>query len=246
MRIEWEVTDDDVSLIKDLIARQAENWLVGERRVNNCAKVKPQVDRRRFWHQMVSMRLTSLQRSGRNSPVWQFERLNPFPLAYEAVRDAGSREQFISERLHEAHLDRFREAIPKQLARNFDCLENEGEWERALAECNQLTILVARTAEVEVAEYIRNKFLGFGPKQSRNLLQALGLTRFEIPIDSRMTGWLNDFGFPIQLSAEALSDINYYNFVSDGIEKLCAASGELPCIFDAAVFAEREPAGSED
>jgi hypothetical protein len=36
-----------------------------------------------------------------------------------------------------------------------------------------------------VAGYIQETFEGFGPKQSRNLLQALGLTRYEIPIDIR-------------------------------------------------------------
>jgi len=32
---------------------------------------------------------------------------------------------------------------------------------------------------------------GIGPKQSRNLRQALGLLRYEIPIDSRIVKWLN-------------------------------------------------------
>ena len=30
------------------------------------------------------------------------------------------------------------------------------------------------------------RLAGFGPKQARNLLQGLGLTRYEIPIDSRI------------------------------------------------------------
>jgi hypothetical protein len=61
-------------------------------------------------------------------------------------------------------------------------------------------------------------------------------TRYEIPIDSKVTGWLNEFGFPIRLSAQALSDPNYFGFVSDGVQALCKKAGVLPCVLDAAVF----------
>ena len=79
-------------------------------------------------------------------------------------------------------------------------------------------------------------FKGFGPKQSRNLLQGLGISRFEIPIDSRITKWLNSIGFPVKLTANALQDRNYYNFVSDGFQKLCEACDIMPCVLDAAIF----------
>ena len=72
------------------------------------------------------------------------------------------------------------------------------------------------------------------------MLQALNLTRHEIPIDSRVTSWLNDFGFPLHLNAAALADPNYYSFVSDGIRHLCERSGVLPCVLDAAVFSLRD------
>jgi hypothetical protein len=83
---------------------------------------------------------------------------------------------------------------------------------------------------------MEDKFKGFGPKQSRNLLQGLGLSRFEIPIDSRITKWLNAIGFPLKLTANALQDRNYYNFVSDGFQKLCEACEIMPCVLDAAIF----------
>lgn len=102
---------------------------------------------------------------------------------------------------------------------------------------------MTRETEADVADHIRERFKGFGPKQSRNLLQALGLTRFEIPIDSRVTEWLNSFGFPVHLNANALADIDYYRFVSDGIGKLCASAGVLPCVFDASVFALKDGDG---
>ena len=88
-----------------------------------------------------------------------------------------------------------------------------------------------------MAQYLDDKLWGVGPKQARNLLQGLGLTRFEIPIDSRITKWLNRFGFPVRLTAKPLQDANYYNFVSDGFQRLAEACGIMPCVLDAAIFA---------
>jgi hypothetical protein len=47
---------------------------------------------------------------------------------------------------------------------------------------------------------------------------------------------LNEFGFPVRLSATALADQNYFEFVSDGFQKLAKACGVVPCVLDAAIF----------
>jgi hypothetical protein len=93
------------------------------------------------------------------------------------------------------------------------------------------------------AIYIADHFKGFGPKQFRNLFHALGLSRCEISIDSRIVRWLNEFGFPIRLSEGALSDRNYYSFVSNGVQQLSAQRGLYPCMRDAAIFASFDRGG---
>ena len=85
MDIEWHISRDDVVRIKTLVHQQANNALVRARRAENLAKSKPQVRRNRFWYQMVSMRLTSVQRSGPHSHVARFIRTKPFPLRYKEV-----------------------------------------------------------------------------------------------------------------------------------------------------------------
>jgi hypothetical protein len=72
------------------------------------------------------------------------------------------------------------------------------------------------------------------------MLQWLGLTQYEIPLDNRVLKWLNTSGFPVRLSAQGLADQAYYCFVLDGVSNLCGQAGVLPCIFDAAVFANFE------
>ncbi|HEY5911360.1 MAG TPA: hypothetical protein VJA21_12225 [Verrucomicrobiae bacterium] len=38
------------------------------------------------------------------------------------------------------------------------------------------------------------------------------------------------------MTATALADEEYYCFVLDGVQQLCAASKVFPCILDAAIF----------
>ena len=57
-----------------------------------------------------------------------------------------------------------------------------------------------------------------------------------VDFDSRITKWLNAFGFPVKLTANALQDRNYYNFVSDGFQQLCGACDIMPGVLDAAIL----------
>ena len=245
MQVEWQISEADKVLVQEFICQQADNPFVRARKTVNLSSSKPGVDRERFWRQMASMRLTSVQRSGPDSHVARFIRTSPFALSYELVRASNDRAGFISNALRRAGGIRFVDKIAVDLEANLRLLEG-GEWERALEHCNRLAHSATREIERRVAEYIRETFRGFGPKQSRNLLQALGLTRYEIPIDSRVTDWLNDFGFPDKLSAAALADPSYYDFVSEGIQALCAKCNVFPCILDAAIFAFRDGDGWKD
>ena len=91
-----------------------------------------------------------------------------------------------------------------------------------------------RTTEREAARFLqRPRFQGLGPKQSRNVLQMLGLTRYEIPIDTRIVKRFESFGLPIGLKLSTERD---YCRVLDDIQELCEACGILPCVLDAAIF----------
>jgi thermostable 8-oxoguanine DNA glycosylase len=122
------------------------------------------------------------------------------------------------------------------MAVNLSALEN-GLWATLHSKLKPLYGTATRQQECAVADFLDDNLKGLGPKQARNVLQALGLTRYEIPIDSRITKWLNKLPFPVCLGAAGLADRNYYGFVMDGIFDLCEASNVYPCIMDAAVFA---------
>jgi hypothetical protein len=138
--------------------------------------------------------------------------------------------------LKEHKVGRHQRVISHQLTENFHRLE-AGGWRDALDQCNSLRSLQPRDAESSVADHLENILLGIGPKQARNILQALCLTRYEIPIDSRVTNWLNkELSFPFKISSAALSDRAIYRLIMDGICALCTECDIFPCLLDAAIF----------
>ena len=99
---------------------------------------------------------------------------------------------------------RFGPKISAELGENLRRLR-AGAWstiERVLAELERPH---AASHERAAAHSLDATLIGIGPKQARNLLQMLGLTRFEIPLDSRVMKWLSDFGMPLPLDSDLLS-----------------------------------------
>lgn len=185
---------------------------------------------------MVGCLLTTQQRSGPESNIARFLRFRPFQLSYNICMKQRNVEIYAYNSLTSFGGIRRTNRIANDISVNLSRLEN-GLWPELISKLRQLKTESSSKLERNIANYIDDNFQGFGPKQSRNLLQWMGLTLYEIPIDSRITKWLNDFGFPVKLNAAGLGDRYYYQFVSDGIQQLCKSSDIYPCIFDAAIFA---------
>lgn len=63
----------------------------------------------------------------------------------------------------------------------------------------------------------------------------MGLTRFEIPLDSRVTRWLNE-NCATKIDANRLGQLKYYESALDGVQAICEKARVLPCELDAAAF----------
>jgi hypothetical protein len=168
--------------------------------------------------------------------VAKFASSRPFPLGLEQCQSAGDLERFVLGVLKSFGGIRRGQTIARQISGNFKHLEG-GRWELLLDQIRCLKKSSSPAEERNVARFLDAELVGLGPKQARNTLQLLGLTRHETPIDSRVTKWLTSFGFPLPLSAASLSDQGLYEFVADGFQALCKAAGILPCLIDAAIFA---------
>lgn len=234
MNIKWEISESDIQRITDFVNQQ-KNPFVENRIERNIFRHNILIDRDSIVRCMLMCLLTTQQRSGPVSLISIFMRQNPFPLTYSIISHVEDVEDNVRWVLQKNRLNRYLNKLPAFFAVNLSYLE-ETKWLLLSKIEKLLEDQVTKQTERIVADSIDQSFKGFGSKQARNFLQALGLTKYEIPIDSRITNWLNDFGFPVTLSAIALQEKAYYHFVSDGIQLLCERANIYPCVLDAAIF----------
>ena len=236
MKILWQIEDCDIEKAKQFYVSQKNTAFVLNRIDRNVKKHLPPLTNSIFWEAMISCLITTQQRSGPDSSVTKFICTKPFPLNYQKCKATADLENTVKDVITTFGGLRRANTLGDEVASNFEWLENGG-WKIVNKMVDDMVSNhTSVQKERESAEIIDDNLKGFGPKQSRNLLQSLGLTKYEIPVDSRITRWLNDFGFPIKLSAVALSDKNYYNFIMDGFQAFCKACDIYPCVLDAAIF----------
>jgi hypothetical protein len=245
MKLLWEIEDIDIQKVTSFYDKQKNNTFFLNRIERNIRKIIPPFSNDRFWEAMIACLITTQQRSGPDSAVTKFICTKPFPLNYSKCKSSDDLQSTSEKTITGFGGLRRATRIGAEIAFNFTWLENGG-WDIITTMVNNLSKNQTPEVERKSCEVIIDNLKGFGPKQSRNLLQSLGLTRFEIPVDSRITKWLQAFGFPMKLSASALSDKNYYNFVSDGLQHICASCGIFPCVLDAAIFSSFDTEWPED
>jgi len=235
MKIIWQIDPEDIAKVQEFFVQHSDTPFVRKRMDINLRDSKPPITKPAVWNRMVGCLLTTQQRSGPETAVSKFLLTKPFPLEYELCFSQDDLADFTRNVLSSFGGLLYYNNIAKFLSANMPFLE-DGGWEQVFKHLDEVRLNSTPDTERRAAEFVDQKLKGFGPKQSRNLLQGLGLSRYEIPVDSRITKWLNDFGFPVKLTANTLSDHNYYNFVSDGFQRLCEACDIMPCVLDAAIF----------
>jgi len=234
MKIEWIIEHKDIEKLIRFV-KQNNNPFVKKIIDRNVYRQNLCVDKDSFLRNLIMCLLTSQQPSGPNTKVALFLQLDPFPLTYNTIKSTDNIENLIKSTMLKNGLNRFINKIPVFFSENFKQVELK-KWELLSEITTKLNGEHPKEFEREIADKIDIEFKGFGPKQSRNFLQALGLTKYEVPIDSRITGWLNNFGFPFELTSKALQDKAYYHFVLDGFQELCSKAKLYPCVVDAAIF----------
>jgi hypothetical protein len=233
MEIVWEIQEAEIIQIKEFIRRN-DNPVVKRRFDRNVKRQSVQIDEDAIIRNILMCLLTSQQRSGPTSRITYFLKQKPFPLTFQNIEREDNIEAYVRTILRQNGLTRYINKIPRFFEANLNHILKT-KWE-IIETLKSIDCNASKNIEREIADEIDDTFVGFGPKQSRNFLQSIGLTKYEIPIDSRITKWLNDFGFPVTLSSSALQDKGYYHFVSDGIQELCIRAEVYPCILDAAIF----------
>lgn len=218
-----------------------------ERNVNNPPS---HFSREEFWRQMIVCICTSVQKSGPNSRVSMFVREEPFPLRLAVCVGHEDLRQLAEDVLRSRGL-RFGLKLAVQIEANMVWLNNGG-WATVEEQFDKLASGAMKraspqqriAAERQAARIVMGRnggLAGFGPKQARNLWQCLGVTQYEIPLDSRVSNWLTALPGSFGIEASKLyASVPYYEAKMSEIQVLCSAAGVLPCEFDAAVFANAD------
>ncbi len=235
MKLQWHISATDKKRVQALVASQAHDAFVRNRIAKNVSGDLCSLSKSHVWHALVACLLTTQQRSGPGSKVQSLIEARPFPLSLQQVGKASNKESFVATTIAKFGGIRRGGLIGREIAENYRWFVGQ-DWKQLLRELESMRHSEGYQAERRVARWLAIEFRGLGPKQSRNFIQCLGLSRYEVPIDSRITKWLNSFGFPIELNATGLSDPAYYELVCDGFRELAVESGVLPCVLDAVVF----------
>jgi len=247
-QVNWEFSKEETSNVLRIVDKQGNNPFVKKRRDQNVVEAEISITADQFWNAHLAALLTSQQRSGPESHVSQFLKEEIHSVSLDQCRDVKDIGEYVSEVLEEHGGIRYYNNIGEACERNFERLDGGG-WDELWGELENLIEIRKReprdsdyVVEREVATYLSEGFAGegfhrVGSKQARNILQILGLTRFEIPLDSRITKWLNtNLELPYHVSGSGLSNSEYYHFIMDIVQDSCSTADVLPCIFDAAVF----------
>lgn len=242
-----DFTPNDINRLKEFVKQNQSKNYVEKREKRNVHLSLPEISRELMWENQFDCLLTSCQKSGPNSQVAKFLHPNSFPFSLvECTKKKKYIEKFVTDTLYLYGGIRFSSKIGKYAANNFQWLD-DGGWNYLESILNLLINLRCRTPELsdkiierKVSYLIMEKFCGIGTTQSRNYLQLLGLTRYEIPISSRFLGWLKEFGIPIEIKPKALSYPSTYDSVLDEIQELCVKLNILPCVLDACVFTRND------
>ncbi|MBC8550598.1 MAG: hypothetical protein H8D23_13210 [Candidatus Brocadiales bacterium] len=238
-------TEIDKRQIQDFIDFHKNSSFVSDRIQKNIEGERSDITKDRFWQSLMMGLLTTQQRSGPDSQISKFLDLKPFPISFERCNSDKDVHDLIYQALNNFNGIRRAKTIADQAQKNLLWLKESEGWQKIFNHIEKIQKLSSIETEREAANVLSRYLAGIGPKQSRNVLQELGITRFVLPIDSRLVKRLKEFNFPVPLSAAALSDESYYKFVEDCVIYICRKLDIYPAIFDAILFSSFDGDGWE-
>ena len=238
MKLVLQLEPMDAQKVAALAAAQAGHPDVLERLRRNVEGPPPPVTRGALWNAQVMCLITTQNKSGQGSRVDLLLQSKALDIE-KCPQPPGEVEAWAAGILEKSKLRRWK-LVSKLLATNYERLTHDWTeleaWSDALTRQRLMGPIPSHSdLERQAARFLQKHLKGLGPKQSRNFWQSLGLTRYEVPVDSRVLRWCRK-ELELDLPSPALSDNKFYEMVVDALGALCQQVNVLPCLFDAAVF----------
>jgi len=236
MHASWVIDETSLSGWRYLVAENKGKDLPKRRHKKNVKREGIDLSKDELWRVLVGCQVTTQQKSGPGSSVSKFMKSKSPALCIRKCRADRSVQSLVERECADAGLRRA-PTIAQNLSTIFANLEG-GEWRNLLAQLETLEQHTTAKKERKVVEYLLSgKYPGLGQKQSRNFIQWLGLSRYEVPLDSRVLKTLRARGASFVPSGSALTDETVYLFVQDAIQLVAKQLNIYPCELDACIFA---------
>jgi thermostable 8-oxoguanine DNA glycosylase len=238
MELIWKFREADTNRIRDFVQKY-ENPNVHKIKNKNINHVDRVIDKDSLLRAMLICLMSSETDSYPESKIEQIFSKKPFLLSSQYLFKVSNIELAFQEAFQTFGVTKYLKKVPMYFSTNFDFLV-ETDWDLESEINRSLEHELTKYDERKLADRVDKSFKGFGSKEARSFLLALGVTKYEIPIDYKLLKWLKNFDFPIKFSKIALQDILFYHFVSDGIQKLCEISEIYPCVLYASIISSSE------
>ena len=239
MKIIWDLNDTDSKKVVDFL-NENKTPFVENRISRNINRKGLILDKDIILKNMLMCLLTTQHDSTQDKKLSAFFNKEPFLLTVEflsKIYDADI-ENEVLQVLKSNGITPSNKTINFFIQNYFYLVQSNWAILTELENCISEDYIISK--ERDLADNIDKIFKGFGSAQARSFLQALGLTKYEIPITPIMIEWLKDFGFPVLFSPIALQDKSFYHFISDAIQLLCEKANIYPCVLDAAIFSSHD------
>jgi len=241
MELIWKFSDSDINKVRDYVNKNKYQKVerIIDRNINHIDRL---IDKDSILRTMLICLLSSETDHYPESKIEQIFKKKPYLLNYQYLFKVRNIEILFQDVFKTFGITKSANKVPRYFSTNFEFLE-ETDWDLELEICKSIEHELTKFDERKLADMVDKSFKGFGSKEARSFLLALGVTKYEIPIDHKLIKWLENFSFPIKFSKTALQDILFYHFVSDGIQKLCEISEVFPCVLYTSIISGSEVSG---
>lgn len=121
MIVNWKIDNDDINKLKKFIQLH-NNPFVAARISRNINRKDIVLDKNTILKTISMCLLTSQQRSGPNTPIVDFLRIEPFPISLESLNNNLDTEIFIRSTLQKYNLNRYINNISKYFSKIYQYL----------------------------------------------------------------------------------------------------------------------------
>lgn len=238
MIADWSISADTMSKWKDFVEANRDKDLPRRRRARNVKRTEPlDLSKEEIWRVLVGCNVTTQQRSGPNSAASRFLDSDSPALDLKKCRSSRNLHHLVEAECTLAGLRRSK-TIAKNLAKTLNNLESPGGWDALEAQLATLERNTTSKKERLVTDYLRSGgFPGLGQKQARNFIQWIGLSKYEVPLDSRVLKRLRELGANFVPTGSAMTDEAVYLFVQGLVQRIANDLHMYPCELDACIFA---------